>query len=132
MISRTTATAVGEAYAREGSDHELREWLAALDVPEWTERFAPSPSDLLALLEYARQPGSDAVSRLLAGDELTFALAGALVEREVPVTIRAAGPDTDAVRLALWSGERQLSFVPAEYLAGLIAARRSASRSDAP
>jgi len=51
------------------SESPLREWLGSQSIADWRELFEASPTEVADLLSFARTPGAQVVSSVLAGSE---------------------------------------------------------------
>ncbi|MCV0384687.1 MAG: hypothetical protein K5799_14780, partial [Erythrobacter sp.] len=125
--SRAVASQVASSYQAAGNDADLslREWLCTSSLGEWAQRYAASPQDLRALLEFTRLRGARLAARVLNAEEVVVPIAD---YNEPPnlarsVELRELTEEVEPARLGFFSGDVQVGVVRPEHLAELGAIR---------
>lgn len=89
--SRRLANAVATHADVRTSDHEppLRDWLGSQTIADWRELFDASPTEVADLLSFARTPGAQVVSSVLAGSahEVAIDAGGRLIDTPSTATL---------------------------------------------
>jgi hypothetical protein len=117
LRSRSVAIAVaGDYILHRGSPGEsLRDWLCMMDLADWRRRFAPSPSELRALLEFARPAQTRIAATLLSGEVAAIPVrATETVPGDEEATLRPIPGDPEPRRVGIWTGDVLVGYVPAE------------------
>jgi hypothetical protein len=118
LRSRAVAVGVAADYlAHRGSpDETLRDWLCTMDLADWRRRFATSPSELRALLEFARPAQTRVAATLLSGDVAAIPIRA--TEAATPDQVAELRPipgDQEPRRVGVWAGEILIGYVMAEH-----------------
>lgn len=120
LRSRSVAIAVASGYAddRGTSDESLRDWLCTMDLADWRQRFAPSPSELRSLLEFARPAQTRLAAALLAGDAASIPFrATDDAPGDEEAALRPIPGDPEPPRVGIWTGQLLVGYVLAEHQA---------------
>ena len=70
------------------SESSLRDWLAGQTITQWRELFHASPAEMADLLSFARTPGAQVVSSVLAGSAHEVAINTTGHQIDAPATAR--------------------------------------------
>jgi len=120
LRSRSVAVAVAADHLahRDSPDQALRDWLCTMDLADWRRRFAPSPSELRALLEFARPAGARIAATLLSGDVAVIPIRTTeTVSADQVAELRPIPGDPEPPRVGVWAGDSLLGHVLAEHQA---------------
>jgi hypothetical protein len=125
VVSRRLATVVAEDFQANGDgEQDLREWLCGMDLAVWRARFAASPMDLRAMLEFARPRGHRLAARLLGGDLVTIQIRAVGEPRASETAVFGdVADEPPPARLGVWAAGELLGVVPPEHSAELDAIR---------
>ncbi len=86
--SRRLANAIAHEMGGQPEDvAEIREWIGAMSMPEWRDRFDATAGDILDLLDYARQAGTKPLVELLEHGEVIL---DAVVPIEMPGSVEVS------------------------------------------
>ena len=113
--SRRLSNTVSQTYLEVATPtyDNPRSWLCSLDLSEWRRRFNASPTELRDLVAYVRQPGADAIARILDGETLEVPIdTDQLLPMGTEVELSRAAKDEDPARLAVIHGDMTIGFVP--------------------
>lgn len=118
LRSRVVAVSVATDYLanRNRPDVSLRDWLCTMDLADWRGRFAPSPSELRALLEFARPAQTRVAATLLSGEVATIPIrATELALPDHLADLRPIPGDPEPRRVGVWTGDVLIGYVQAEH-----------------
>lgn len=103
---------IESVWRDEGTDQDISEWVRSLGLPEWRERFSATPPELLALLEFSRQPQGNIAALVLADETARVRLEDITgVHPSGPITVRALDNE-DPPLLAVWRGDHVVGTIP--------------------
>lgn len=122
LRSRAVAVNVASEYlaARTSTDESVRDWLCTMDLADWRRRFSPSPSELRALLEFARPAHTRVAAALLSGEVAPIPIRATEAARpHAAAELRAIPGDPEPPRVGVWADEVLLGYIPAEHHAEL-------------